>query len=162
MDTTTRSDSVIHRIVRHYGAFAGLIDKLQSLFALALRLYVAKVFFTSGLIKLKSWDATLALFANEYHVPVLPPHVAAVLGTTAEIGLPVFIGLGLGTRLAAPALFIFNIVAATSYPDLSDAGIKDHILWGTLMAVLFVYGPGRVALDAWLERAFGDSGRARP
>jgi putative oxidoreductase len=152
MDTTTPSDSAIHRVVRNYVALAGLVDKLQSLFALALRLYVAKVFFTSGLLKLKSWDATLALFTNEYHVPVLPPHVAAVLGTTAEVGLPVLIALGLGTRLAGPALFIFNIVAATSYPDLSDAGMKDHILWGALIAVLFVYGPGRIALDAWLER----------
>lgn len=161
MDTITPSVSPMQRTVRGYAAFAGLVDKLQSLFALALRLYIAKVFFTSGLIKLKSWDSTLALFANEYHVPVLSPHVAAVLGTTAEVGLPVLIALGLGTRLAAPALFIFNIVAATSYPDLSDAGVKDHILWGALMLVLFVYGPGKIALDAWLERAFGNPGAGR-
>jgi len=56
------------------------------------------------------------------------------------------------TRFAAIALFFFNIVAATSYPDLSDAGLKDHLLWGALMLVTFVYGPGRYALDRWLER----------
>ena len=107
------------------------------------------------MIKLSNWDATLALFANEYHVPVLSPHLAAILGTAAEVGLPVFLVLGLGTRFAAVALFVFNIVAATSYPDLSPAGLKDHILWGALMMVIFVYGPGRIALDAWLEKQYG-------
>ena len=71
-----------------------------------MRLYVGRVFFASGLIKLSNWDSTLALFANEYHVPVLSPHLAAILGTAAEIGLPVLLVLGLGTRFAAVALFV--------------------------------------------------------
>jgi putative oxidoreductase len=140
------------RAVRAYAGIAGLIDRLQSPFAFALRLYVGRVFFASGLIKLSDWNATLALFANEYHVPVLSPHLAAILGTAAEVGLPVFLALGLGTRFAAVALFVFNIVAATSYPDLSPAGLKDHILWGALMTVIFFYGPGWIALDAWIAK----------
>ena len=74
------------------------------------------------------------------------------MGTTAELALPVFLVLGFGTRFATVALFVFNIVAATSYPDLSDAGLKDHILWGALMLVLFVYGPGKLAVDRFIER----------
>jgi putative oxidoreductase len=35
---------------------------------------------------------------------------------------------------------------------LSDAGFKDHVLWGALMLVLAVYGPGRFSLDRWLSR----------
>jgi putative oxidoreductase len=101
-----------------------MINRLQPLFALAIRIYVAQVFFRSGLIKLSNWQSTLALFANEYHVPVLPPNLAAILGTTAEVGLPVLLGLGLGTRFAAIALFVFNIVAAASYPDLSPPGSR--------------------------------------
>jgi putative oxidoreductase len=104
----------------------------------------------SGWLKVSRWDSTLALFQNEYHVPVLSPHVAAVLGTTAELGLPVLLILGIGTRAAAIALFLFNIVAVISYPDLSDAGLKDHYLWGTLMLVIAVYGPGRLSVDHWL------------
>lgn len=158
--STTIPLPLVQRAVRAYAGIAGIIDKLQSLFALALRLYVGHVFFASGMIKLSNWDATLALFANEYHVPVLPPHLAAILGTAAEVGLPVFLVLGLGARFAAVALFLFNIVAATSYPDLSPAGLKDHVLWGALMMVIFVYGPGRIALDAWLskkcERPYGE------
>ncbi len=153
MDRPTAS--LARRFVNAYSIFAQGVDKLQSIFALALRLYLADVFFRSGWIKLQSWDSTSALFNYEYHVPVLSPPVAAVMGTACELGLPVLIVLGLGSRLAAVALFVFNIVAATSYPDLSDAGRKDHVLWGTLMVVLFIYGPGKIALDAWLERKFG-------
>jgi len=98
-----------------------------------------------------NWDSTLALFANEYHVPILPPTLAAIMGTAAEIGLPVLLVFGLGTRFAAIALFVFNIIAATSYPDLSPAGLKDHVLWGTLMIVLFFYGPGKISIDHWLK-----------
>jgi putative oxidoreductase len=143
------------RAVRAYGSLADWIDHLQSVFALAVRLYLARVFFVSGLVKLMSWHSTIALFANEYHVPILPPELAAVLGTMAEIGLPILLVLGIGTRLTALALFCFNIVAATSYPDLSPAGLTDHILWGALMLVIFVYGPGKIAVDSWLARRFG-------
>lgn len=141
-------------VVRFYAACAELADRLQSLFALAIRLYLARVFIVSGLIKLGNWTGTLGLFENEYHVPLLPPHAAAYLGTAAEIGLPIFVLLGLGTRAAAIALFVFNLVAATSYPDLSPAGLKDHVLWGALMLVLVFYGPGRIALDAWIRRHY--------
>jgi len=148
----TASPSLATRTLQAYGALARLCDRLQPLFALALRLYVSHVFLLSGLTKIRSWDTTLALFENEYHVPVLSPPVAALLGTAAELGLPLLLVAGLGTRLAALALFVFNIVAVISYPDLSDAGLKDHMLWGALLLVLAVYGPGRYSLDRWLDR----------
>ena len=148
----TTAPSLIARASRVYVRAEGLMDKLQSLFALAIRLYLARVFIASALTKLHDWNITLALFENEYHVPILSPAAAAFLGTAAELGLPILIVVGLGTRLAALALFVFNLVAATSYPDLSDAGLKDHILWGTLMMVLAVYGPGRFSLDRLLTR----------
>ena len=148
----TTAPSLIARASRVYVRAEGLMDKLQSLFALAIRLYLARVFIASALTKLHDWNITLALFENEYHVPILSPAAAAFLGTAAELGLPILIVVGLGTRFAALALFVFNLVAATSYPDLSDAGLKDHILWGTLMMVLAVYGPGRFSLDRLLTR----------
>ena len=140
------------RFAHLYAGFGELVDRLQPIFALAVRLYVARVFFASGLIKIMSWDSTLALFANEYHVPVLSPTLAAYLGTAAELGLPVLLALGIGTRFAALALFVFNIVAVISYPDLSDAGVKDHMLWGALILVTFFYGPGKIAIDTLLAR----------
>jgi putative oxidoreductase len=147
--------SIPQHTVRLYDNAAHLVDRLQSLFAFALRAYVARVFFLSGLTKLSDWNITLALFRNEYHVPVLPPTVAAVVGTSAELGLPILLFFGFGSRFAAVALFVFNIVAATSYPDLSTAGLKDHILWGALLLVTFFYGPGALSVDHLLGRRLG-------
>ena len=127
-------------------AVAGL-NLLAPVFDLALRLYLAQVFFRSGLIKVHSWDSTLFLFENEYEVPLLAPELAAYLGTAAELVLPVFLALGLGTRFFALALFVFNAVAVISYPGLSDAGLKDHILWGALMLVILFHGPGKLSVD---------------
>jgi putative oxidoreductase len=147
--------TLCQRAARSYGLAAAMIDRLQPLFALALRIYVARVFFFSGLTKLHDWSITLALFRNEYHVPLLPPAVAAVLGTCAELGLPALLLAGFGTRFAAVALFAFNVVAAISYPGLSPAGLKDHVLWGALLLVLAVYGPGKLSVDHLLLRAKG-------
>jgi putative oxidoreductase len=151
---STHARSLPGTVVRLYSNGVRWIDAIQPVFALAVRIYVARVFFLSGLSKLRDWDITVALFTNEYHVPLFMPEVAAALGTTAEVGLPVLLALGLGSRLAAAALFVFNIVAVVSYPDLSDAGLVDHMLWGALMLVTLFYGPGRISLDYWLGRRY--------
>jgi len=155
--------STSHRAPGFTGRVTNLADRtaralswLAPVFDLVIRLYVARVFFLSGLTKIQSWDSTLSLFANEYSVPVLAPEVAAVLGIAAELCLPPLLAVGLAGRFAALALFIFNIVAATSYPDISEAGIKDHILWGALLAVTVFHGPGKLSIDHWLSRYFSN------
>lgn len=121
---------------------------------LALRLVVGAVFFNSGLTKVANWDSTLALFENEYAVPLLPPELAAWLGTGVELVMPVLLVLGLGTRLAAAVTFVFNLVAVLSYPDLSPAGVRDHQYWGLMLLVTLVHGPGRLSLDHLIRRRF--------
>ena len=112
------------------------------------------IFFKSGLTKIASWSTTLSLFDGVYAVPLLPPALAAYLGTAAELPLPVLLFAGISTRAAAFALFVFNIVAVISYPDLTPAGLKDHQLWGVLLLVTFFHGPGRLSLDHFLHRRF--------
>ncbi|CAN0407256.1 unnamed protein product, partial [Phaeothamnion confervicola] len=119
---------------------------------LAIRVWVGMVFFQSGLTKILSWDTTLSLFENEYAVPLLPPQLAAYMGTAAELTLPVFLVLGLGGRLAAAALFVFNIVAVLSYPDLGEVGLKDHQYWGLLLLIPLLHGPGKISVDHFLRR----------
>jgi putative oxidoreductase len=145
-------ESPMTKLLDAYATAVQWIDRAQPLFGLAVRVYVAQVFILSGLTKLNDWSITLALFENEYHVPLLPVPLAATLGTGAELLLPTLLALGLASRFAAAALFVFNIVAVISYPDLSDAGLKDHMLWGGLMLVTLFHGPGKLALDAWLLR----------
>jgi len=127
---------------------------LQDLLLVVLRIWMLRVFFFSGLQKISSWDSTMLLFENDYDVPLLSPDIAAYLATAAELGLPILLIAGLGSRFAAAGLFILNIVAATSYPDISDVGLKDHYYWGGLLAVLAIVGPGRAALDTFVLRYF--------
>ena len=121
---------------------------------LGIRLLLASIFFQAGLTKIASWSSTLALFEYEYEVPLLPPELAAWLGTGAELFFPVLLVIGLGTRFAALALFAFNAVAVLSYPALSEVGLKDHQYWGLLLLVVALYGPGKLALDHLIRRRF--------
>ena len=155
---TASSTSPFGRLAGFYCAVARLIGKLQPLLLLGFRLYVARVFLLSGLTKFHDWSITVALFTDEYHVPILPPAVAATLGTATELSMPVLLALGLVSRFAAGVLFIFNIVAVISYAALPDVAVKDHILWGTMLAVLTIVGPGKIAVDTWLERRFSGHG----
>jgi len=131
------------------------LDRLAPLADLGVRLSVAGVFFQSGLTKIANWDSTVSLFENEYAVPLLPPELAAFAGTGVELVFPVLLALGLGSRFAAFVLFVFNIVAVVSYPDLGAAGLKDHRTWALLLLVTLLHGPGALSLDCLLGRLFG-------
>ncbi|MGF6920674.1 DoxX family protein [Paraburkholderia sp. 40] len=133
-------------------AVIGMLEVLTPVLDLGIRIMIGLVFFQSGLTKIASWATTLALFHSEYSVPLLPPALAAYMGTAAELGFPVLLVLGLGTRGAAFGLFIFNIIAVLSYPGLSDAGLRDHQYWGVLLLVILLHGPGKLSLDYLLSR----------
>jgi putative oxidoreductase len=143
-----RIQMLVRRLIDWMGYAAPLLD-------LGIRLFIANVFFKSGLTKIANWQSTLALFENEYAVPLLPSDVAAYLGTAVELGIPVLLVLGLGTRFAAIVLFVFNIVAAISYPDLSEAGRDQHMYWGMLILVTIFHGPGKISVDHFIRRKFG-------
>lgn len=133
------------------------LDSAQPLALLAARLYVAQVFFLSGLTKLRDWDSTLALFTDEYHVPLLSPAAAAAAGTAGELVLPVLLALGLAGRFAAAGLSVVNVVAVISLAEVAPAALQQHLLWGCLLLGVLLWGPGRWALDrfvpSWLLRA---------
>lgn len=129
----------------------GWLQRPLDVALLLLRIWLAWIFFKSGLLKLQSWEVTLELFAYEYAVPLLPPHLAAILATAAELLLPPLLVLGLLTRPVALALLILSTVAAVSYPDISAAGIKDHQLWGLGFIWLCLQGAGLLSLDAGLH-----------
>ena len=141
--------------VRLWGALTAALDALQPLACLLARLYVARVFFLSGLTKLRDWDITLALFTDEYQVPLLPPEAAAWMGTAGELALPVLLVLGLGGRFAALGLSVVNVVAVMSLAEIAPAALQQHITWGVLLAMLAIFGSGRWALDTLIQRHFG-------
>jgi putative oxidoreductase len=136
------------------GTIGALEQYLAPVLDLGIRIFVASVFFMSGLTKIQSWDSTLSLFENEYAVPLLPPELAAYMGTFTELFFPVLLVLGLGTRFAAGVLFVFNIIAVLSYPDLGEIGLRDHQYWGLLLLVPLLHGPGRISIDHFIRRRF--------
>lgn len=147
-----RSPSAAGRMQMTLKALHVFLDSIAPLADLAVRLWVANVFFKSGLVKLQSWESTLSLFAYEYQVPLLSPELAAYLGTFTELFFPVLLALGLAGRFAAVVLFVFNIVAVVSYPTLNAAGIEQHQVWGVLLLVTMAHGAGKLSLDHWIGK----------
>lgn len=120
---------------------------------LAIRLYVANVFFSSGLLKIGNWDGTLYLFREQYHVPLLPPVAAAWLGAFGELFFPPLLALGLATRFAALSLSFVNVVAVISFWHVlaeNEAAQMSHFYWGLLLLVILCHGPGKLSLDHWI------------
>jgi putative oxidoreductase len=135
---------------------AHLLNTLQAPFALATRVYVSWVFLKSGYLKLSDWDSTLALFEYEYRVPLLSPQLAAIAGTAGELVFPSLLILGLFGRLSALGVQAVNVLAVISYAHVLyqqgfAAAIGQHYLWGFMLLVLAIYGPGAWSLDHWLS-----------
>jgi len=130
----------------------GLLNSIPySVIALVARVATFSVFFRSGTQKLSDWSATLMLFQNEYHVPVLPPHVAAYMAAGMELGGSVLILVGLATRLSVLALLGMVLVIQTFiYPE----AWPDHIQWLAFMFILLARGPGQLSLDALIARFY--------
>ncbi len=99
----------ILRFIRFYYRAAHWPEYLAPALDLGLRLFLANVFFKSGLTKIQNWDSTLYLFSDVYQVPLLNPEVAAYLATGAELVLPVVLVAGLFGRIATAGLFILNL-----------------------------------------------------
>jgi len=155
---------LILALTRLHATLGRLLDPLRSLFLFATRLYVGWQFWKSGWLKVSSWSSTLDLFRTEYHVPLLPPEVAAVTGACGEIFFPALLFLGLFSRLGALGGFFVNAMAVISYRQVllaegSEAALAQHVLWGFMFLLLAVAGPGKIALDTWLEGRLTAGGR---
>jgi putative oxidoreductase len=156
MTTTTTYEAVLAEPRR--GA-AGWLDRLArlplSIHQLLFRLGVAAVFLKAGMVKVSSWESTVALFRDEYRVPVFPPELAATMAATFELGCSALLILGLATRLAAlPLLGMIATIQLFVYPD----AWSEHLVWGSILLFLLTRGPGAISLDHVVARLW-DSGR---
>lgn len=118
---------------------------------LMFRVGVGAVFFKSGLVKIQSWEATVGLFRDEYRVPLLPPEIAAYLGTAAELICPILIIAGLAARLGAAALLGMTfVIQLFVYPE----NWAEHLIWAGLLTYVVTRGPGTVSADHWIAQAY--------
>ncbi|CAM5617653.1 DoxX family protein [Rhodanobacter lindaniclasticus] len=152
--------------IDHYARLGAQLSALTPLILLLFRLFVALAFWRAGVVKWDDPSGTAYLFNNEYQVPLLAPALAATLATWTELLLPWFLALGLGTRLVAAVLFVYNIVAVVSYPALWPNGFwtgliggdfNDHKAWGLMLLALVTLGAGRVSVDALLRHRFASA-----
>ena len=101
--------------------------------------------------KLANWETAVALFADEYKLPLLPPQLAAYAAVTTELTMPVLLVLGLATRAAALALLgMTTVIEVFVYPQAWPT----HIQWAAMLLVLLCRGAGKVSLDHRVRRHF--------
>jgi putative oxidoreductase len=123
------------------------------LLELGMRLAVGATFFKSGLNKFQSFDTAILLFREEYRLPLLPPELAAYMGTTVELSAPVLLVLGVFARLGAAALLVMTLtIQFLVYP----ANWTEHLMWASILAYVLSRGPGALSIDRLIAfRLFG-------
>lgn len=128
-----------------------------SLVQLVVRIALAVPFWRSGILKwhgfLQLSDTAVTLFTDEFmlHLPGGPypfpaPAVFAFLSACGEVGFPVLLVLGIGTRFAAVGLLLMTCIIELTVPD----GWPVHITWAAMALAIAAWGPGRVSIDYWL------------
>ncbi len=140
--------------LKFYCRMVRFLDTVFSPFLfLVIRLWMANIFFKSGLTKIGSWQTTVSLFSYEYKTPFFGPEVAAYLATSIELIAPVFIAIGLLTRLAAIPMLIMTLFIQFTYKDLPE-----HYYWMMLISLLILKDPGVFSFDYWLKKRWCNNG----
>lgn len=154
----------VARLVHGFNARCGRIP--HSLIAFVARFAIAAVFWKSGQTKVEGLaidlvdgtfqlgfphlaDSAVALFRDEYRLPLIPPELAAPLAACAEHVFPVLLLVGLATRLSALALLVMTLVIEIFvYPD----AYPTHGVWAAVLLYLMARGAGVLSVDHWLAR----------
>jgi putative oxidoreductase len=144
-----RSGLVTHVQAQFVSARARLERFPLSILQLGLRIGIGAVFFNSGLLKIRSWEFAVKLFEDEYRVPLLDPLLAAQVTAFVELTVPVFLFVGLATRLAIlPLLGMVFVIQTFVYPQ----AWTEHLLWASALTFLLTRGPGAFSVDFLIER----------
>lgn len=133
--------------IRLYTRLLAGLNALQPVMMLIARLWIVRVFFVSGWLKISDWGNTIALFTQEFKVPLLPPQGAAVMSATVELSCPVLLALGLASRLATLPLLAMTAVINFTYEHSPE-----HYYWAMLLGMILCFGPGKLSVDYWIGR----------
>jgi putative oxidoreductase len=122
------------------------------LWDLLVRLWIAQIFFVSGVLKIANWDNALYLSRYEYPVSWMDPVSAAYIGVTIELLGAVLLAIGLATRFAALCMAFLALVIQFNYQAF------DHqLFWVALLGWLTIFGAGPLSLDRSLSRGLADT-----
>jgi len=136
------------------GAIATLDGIPYWFIALAARIFPAAVFWESGETKVAGWHlkpSAIALFQNEYQLPLIDPEIAAYASAFSEHVFPILLVIGLATRFSALALlFMTSVIEIFVYPGAWPT----HGVWATCFLLLIALGPGSLSLDQLIARRY--------
>jgi putative oxidoreductase len=146
------SGSVPGRIVQQSIA---AMDRIPYWFiALAARIFPAAVFWQSGQTKIAGLHlkpSAIALFQNEYQLPLIDPTIAAYASAFSEHFFPILLVIGFATRFSALALLIMTaVIEIFVYPDAWPT----HGVWATCFLLVIARGPGSLSLDHLIARKY--------
>ena len=152
---TTPHGSGLSSVATTYRGLLRFAERIPlSLAQLAARVAVAHVFWNSAQSKLASWPVTEQLFAMEYHVPLIPPEIAAPLATATELCGSVLLALGLFARFGALTLLgMVAVIQIFIYPG----NWAEHLMWASLLLLIVARGAGKISLDYLASRYFGQN-----
>jgi putative oxidoreductase len=146
------SGSVPGRIIQRAIAAMGCIP--DWLIALAARVFPAAVFWQSGQTKVAGFHlkpSAIALFQNEYQLPLIDPVIAAHISAFSEHFFPILLVIGLATRFSALALlFMTAVIEIFVYPGAWPT----HGVWATCFLVVISRGPGWLSLDHLIDQKY--------
>ena len=118
---------------------------------LAIRVYLALIFFQAGLSKTENWSSTMTKFQTDWLIPFLSPTVSAWMATAGELVFSIMLIIGFQTRFAAFGLFI--IVLVIEFIIFNGAsGEREHYYWLLLLASVIGFGAEKLSIDAFFSR----------
>ena len=149
---TAQSAILPARIVRRLIA---AMDRIPYwLIALSARSFPAALFWQSGQTKVAGFSlkpSAIALFENEYQLPLIDPEIAAYVSAVAEHLFPVLLVIGLASRFSALALLVMTtVIDVFVYPGAWPT----HGVWATCFLIVIARGPGLLSLDHLIARRF--------
>ncbi len=120
--------------------------------ALAARLLLAVIFFTSSIAKIGSWSGNVE-YVRSHHVPL--PSIAVAGALAVELATWMAFATGFGARVAAAAAFVYMIPVTLVFHSFLSTSFQKNlgIMGGLLMVAAF--GPGALAIG---RRARGTPG----
>jgi putative oxidoreductase len=161
---TSSGGSAVTRLVEWVNNLFGRIP--NTVIAFIARFSIAAVFWNSGQTKIQGFvanlvtgeftfgwptlsDSAVALFQDEYKLPLIPPELAAPMAAFAEHLFPLLLLIGLGTRLSAFGLLGMTLVIQVFvYPG----AYATHGTWAALLLYLISRGPGAFSIDHLIAR----------
>jgi putative oxidoreductase len=153
-------NSFLHFVEKFYSLLIKLGSNLQSVFLFYMRITWGHQLFFIGLRKLKTIPEVTQFFST-LNIPFPELHAYLVGGLEALCGFLLFVGFA--SRMAAVPLIIILIAALSTAHSAELSNFRFLMEPMKLVhqapypflitsLIVFVFGPGRISVDAWLKR----------